>query len=119
VGDVAGPANVVFRDFSNVVSTLTIFITWSVPMIYPYSKVFDRFGSLAQYYLCNPIAEAVLLFQRCFWTGATPDPHYEETMNLPANLFAWGWAQVFMGLVILAWAQLVFTRLENKFAERL
>ena len=32
-------ANVFFRDFGNIVSTLTLFVTFSVPMIYPYSMV--------------------------------------------------------------------------------
>jgi ABC-2 type transport system permease protein len=112
-------ANVFFRDFGNIVATLTIFVTWSVPMIYPYSKVADRFGSLAQYYLLNPIAEAVLLVQRCFWSGATPDPAKTVRQDLPAHLFEIGLAQLAAGLVLLLVAQLVFSRLEGKFAERL
>ena len=59
-------ANVFFRDFSKVTQTLTQFVTFSVPMIYPFSLVEDRFGAAAQYYLLNPLAEAVLLMQRCF-----------------------------------------------------
>ncbi len=46
-----------------------------VPMIYPYSKVAERFGAgNVQIYLANPIAEAVLLIQRCFWVGTTDEP---------------------------------------------
>ena len=36
-------ANVFFRDFSKVTQTLTQFTTFSVPMIYPYSMVAERF----------------------------------------------------------------------------
>jgi ABC-2 type transport system permease protein len=112
-------ANVFFRDFGNIVSTLTIFVTWSVPMIYPYSRVAERFGAIAEYYLLNPVAEAVLLAQRCFWTGATSDPEATVRADLPDNLFAWGFAHLAASLALLAVAQLIFTRLENKFAERL
>jgi ABC-2 type transport system permease protein len=112
-------ANVFFRDFSNIVSTLTLLVTFSAPMIYPYSMVEERFGSFADYYLLNPIAEAVLLMQRCFWTGATSDPEQTMVEHLPENLFALGFAHLGAALLMLVVAQLVFSRLENKFAERL
>jgi ABC-2 type transport system permease protein len=110
---------VFFRDFSNVVSTLTIFVTWSVPMIYPYSAVEERFGSFATYYLLNPLAEVVLLVQRCFWVGATDDPAETIRTNMPDHLFMIGFAHLAAAAAVLVVAQLVFTRLENKFAERL
>ena len=112
-------ANVFFRDFSNVVQTLTQFTTFSVPMIYPYSAVSSRFGEYAQYYLLNPVAEAVLLFQRAFWVGTTEDPAQTIATNMPANLFEIGFAHLGVALVLLGLAQLVFTRLENKIPERL
>jgi ABC-2 type transport system permease protein len=112
-------ANVFFRDFSNVVQTLTQFTTFSVPMIYPYSKVADRFGEYAQYYLVNPMAEAVLLFQRGFWVGTTSDPDATVAEHLPDNLFTLGFIHLGAALVLLGLAQLVFTRLENKIPERL
>jgi ABC-2 type transport system permease protein len=112
-------ANVFFRDFGNVVGTLTLFVTFSAPMIYPFRMVEERFGPAADYYLLNPIAEAVLLMQRCFWTGSTENP--EETMaeDLPEHLFGIGFAHLGAALVVLVIAQLVFSRLENRFAERL
>ena len=112
-------ANVFFRDFSNVVNTLTTFITFSVPMIYPYSLVAARFGAFAQFYLLNPLAEVVLLAQRCFWIGATPDPELHIRTDMPDHLFAIGFAHLAGALVVLAIAQLVFSKLEKKFAERL
>jgi ABC-2 type transport system permease protein len=112
-------ANVFFRDFGNVVSTLTVFVTWSVPMIYPFSMVEERFRAFAPYYLLNPLAEVVLLIQRCFWTGATDDPAATVREHIPDHLFAIGFAHLGAALVLLVIAQLVFTRLENKFAERL
>jgi ABC-2 type transport system permease protein len=112
-------ANVFFRDIGNIVTTLTTFITFSVPMIYPFSFVDDRFGRFADLYLLNPVAEAVLLAQRCFWTGATSDPEQTMREDLPANLFTLGFAHLGAVLLLLVLAQLVFIRLENKFAERL
>ena len=112
-------ANVFFRDFGNIVSTLTIFVTFSCPMIYPYSIVGERFGPAAQYYLLNPVAEAVLLNQRFFWVGTTPDPEATIAEHMPDHLFAIGLAHLAVALLVLVVAQLVFARLENKFAERL
>jgi len=112
-------ANVFFRDFSNVVSLLTMFVTFSVPMIYPYSLVAERFGAAAPYYLLNPVAEAVLLFQRCFWVGTTENPAAIEGLHMPRHLFAYGFAHLAAALVALFLAQKIFTRLENKIPERL
>jgi len=112
-------ANVYFRDFSNIVQTLTTFVTFSVPMIYPYSMVSVRFGELAPLYLLNPIAEAVLLSQRCFWTGSTADSAETEATHRPDNLFQLGFVHLAAGLVVLLVAQMAFSRLQHKFAERL
>lgn len=112
-------ANVYFRDFSNVVQTLTQFVTFSVPMIYPFSLVQERFGDLAKYYLFNPMAEAVLLFQRAFWVGSAPDPAATAAEQLPEHLFRNGFYHLGAALVALVVAQLVFSRLEKKIPERL
>ena len=113
-------ANVFFRDFSNVVQTLTAFIHFGVPMLYPFTKVDDRFGEgFVNLYLANPIAEAVLLLQRCFWTTVTDDPAATARDHMPDHLFTRGLIQLAVCLVFLGIAQLVFTRLENKFPERL
>jgi ABC-2 type transport system permease protein len=112
-------ANVFFRDFSNVVQTLTQFTNFSVPMIYPYSKVSERFGEYAHLYLINPMAEAVLLFQRGFWVGTTEDTEATIAEHMPDNLFTLGFIHLAVALVLLGVAQLVFTRLENKIPERL
>ena len=112
-------ANVFFRDFANIVNTLTVFVTFSAPMIYPYSFVEDRFGGLAQYYLINPIAEAVLLAQRAFWVGTTSDPEGTVRTELPSNLWELGFVHLGAAILALVVAQIVFGRLQNKFAERL
>jgi ABC-2 type transport system permease protein len=112
-------ANVFFRDWASVVHILTNFVRFGVPMIYPYSMVDERFGSLADYYLLNPIAIAVLLFQRAFWVGTTDHPEELAQTDLPDHLFALGFAMIPACLVILVIAQLVFSRLESKIPERI
>jgi ABC-2 type transport system permease protein len=113
-------ANVFARDFSNVVQTLTAFVHFSVPMLYSFTMVDDRFGAgFMNIYLANPLAEAVLLMQRCFWTTSTSDPAEAAVTHMPDDLFTRGLAHLGVALVALVIAQLVFTKLENKFPERL
>ncbi len=113
-------ANVFFRDFQNIVATFTTFIHFMVPMIYPYEKVASRFGDgFVEVYLANPIAEAVLLIQRCFWTGTTKNPDATVATGMPDHLFTRGFIMLGISVILLGVAQVVFTRLENKFPERL
>lgn len=112
-------ANVFFRDWSSFVNIMTNFVRFGVPMIYPYSIVDNRFGALAHFYLYNPIADAVLLFQRAFWVGSTDDRKQTQADHLPDNLFVWGFAMIGVSLVILLIAQMVFSRLESKIPERI
>ena len=112
-------ANVFFRDFGKITQTLTQFVTFSVPMIYPFTMVEDRFGDFARYYLMNPVAEAVLLIQRCFWVGTSSDPEATAAEHLPHDLYERGAIMLVISLVALVLAQLVFTRLERRVPERL
>jgi ABC-2 type transport system permease protein len=113
-------ANVFFRDFQNIVQTFTIFVTWSAPMIYPYDRIANLFGGtwVEQVYLANPIANGVILFQQLFWVPTVgPDAPYPAVQ--PDDIMTRGLIVLSVCLAVLALAQLVFTRLEGKFAERL
>jgi len=112
-------ANVFFRDFGQAVNILTNFVRFSVPMIYPYTLVDQRFGEYAYLYLYNPLANAVLLMQRCFWVGTTDHEKATIALNIPDDLYTMSAIALAGGLVVLLIAQLVFTRLENKIPERL
>jgi ABC-2 type transport system permease protein len=112
-------ANVFFRDFSNVVHIITNFVRFGVPMIYPYSIVPDRFGAAAQFYLYNPIADAVLLMQRAFWVESTPHPSYTMREHIPDNLFSYGLLALVISIVVLGIGQWVFSSLNKKIPERL
>ncbi len=120
LGLVFSVANVFMRDFGKVAQTLTQFVTFSVPMMYPYTLVQERFGEpIASYYLLNPMAEAVLLIQRGFWTGTTSDPAYTEGLHLPDHLFTRGLVMTLIALVAVVLAQRLFSRLEARVPERL
>lgn len=115
-------ANVFFRDFGNIVNVLQMLVRFGVPMIYPYSMVESRFGRAADFYLLNPLADAVLLFQRAFWVGVPEEGHTKSEImaaHLPDNLLLLGLAMLGVGLVLLVLAQLIFNKFDNKIPERL
>jgi ABC-2 type transport system permease protein len=112
-------ANVFMRDISSAVNILTNLVRFGVPMIYPYTLVDDRFGAAANYYLWNPLANAVLLMQRAFWVGTTEHPAETAATELPSNLWTMSAATFVFALVLLVVGQLVFSKLENKIPERL
>jgi ABC-2 type transport system permease protein len=115
--------NVYFRDFQQVVSMLTIFTHWAVPMIYPLSRVTESAvgGTWVEtVYLANPLTEAVLLLQNAFWLptcDGLDNCTYAEAM--PSHLYTRGFVMLGVGVVFLLFSQWLFTRLESKFAERL
>lgn len=114
--------NVYFRDFQNLVATITQFMHFMVPMIYPYTRLSESIGGTwwEQLYLANPVASAVLLLQRGFWDGVSAgDPTYDFAGSYPPHLIERGWIMLAIGIVFLLLSQLVFRRLENKFPERL
>ncbi|MEO9325942.1 ABC transporter permease [Nocardioides sp. C4-1] len=110
-------ANVFFRDVGSAITIIVNVIRFGVPMIYSYEMVQDRFGWFAQYYLWNPIADAVILFQRAFWTGA--DNNTGNEIVMPDHILYWGLGMLGVSAVVLLIGQLVFSRLENKIPERL
>jgi ABC-2 type transport system permease protein len=112
-------ANVFLRDISNAVNVLTNFVRFGVPMMYPYTLVAQRFRGHTGIYLLNPIAEAVLDFQRCFWVGATSHPAHTAAVDMPPHLFWLSLRALLISLVILAFAQSTFSKLERRIPERL
>lgn len=115
--------NVYFRDFQQVVSMLTIFTHWAVPMIYPLSRVTESplGGTWAEsLYLANPLTEAVLLLQNAFWLPTCDGLENCTTAEaMPSDLYTRGFVMLAVGVVFLFVCQWLFTRLEGKFAERL
>jgi ABC-2 type transport system permease protein len=114
-------ANVFLRDTSNAVTVLTNFVRFGVPMMYPFSYVAesgigDRW---VEVYLANPVTEAVLLMQRCFWVETTSDPSATIGEHMPDHLFLRGFIALAVSVAVMVAGQVVFSRLENKMPERL
>ena len=112
-------ANVFLRDVSSFVSILTNFVRFGVPMVYPYFLVDERFGRFAQFYLFNPIADAVLLVQQAFWVGTTTNPDLTQAENIPDHLFAFSFLALAVSALMLVLGQWIFRRFENRIPERL
>ncbi len=115
--------NVFFKDFQNIVSTLTIFMHWIVPMIYPFAKLAT--STLAHthawiyyLYLADPLAPAVLLMQRAFWLPTFESADQIGFPDLPHHYWLLGWVTLAGAFVALALCQMAFNRMENKIAER-
>jgi len=112
-------ANVFWRDFGSAVGIMTMFVRFGVPMIYSYAQIDQKFGTLAHYYLLNPIAHAVLLFQRAFWFRTLPDRDTAMKVDFPAHLWLDGIGVLLCSIVVLAIAQVLFNKFENRIPERL
>lgn len=112
-------ANVFFRDLGSLVGIVTNMIRFTVPMIYSYSMVDKRFGRFADYYVLNPIADAVMLVQDAFWIGTIDDPVKAAEVALPSNLIELGLIGLGISLALLVVAQLIFSRIENRIPDRL
>jgi len=115
LGMLFGAINVSFRDSQNVVDLITLVVTWASPVLYPWTTVRDNFpGWLLQIYLLNPITASVELFHAGFWYPTT-----SGSQPLPPHLFLTGLLALLISLAVLVAGQLVFRRLEGRFAQDL
>jgi ABC-2 type transport system permease protein len=112
--------NVFFKDFQNIVSTMTQFLHFLVPMMYAYSYI-ARMGEHHRWayelYFANPLAEVVLLMQRLFWAPTLEPSQYAN--EFPPDLWERGVIMAVVCVLLLLLAQRFFSRLEGKFPERL
>ncbi|WP_329519288.1 ABC transporter permease [Spirillospora sp. NBC_01491] len=115
LGLMCSALHVFYRDTDKVVDIATLFVTWSVPMIYPWTVVRDTApGWALDLYLANPVADAVLLFERAFWWPTT-----DRTFLFPPHLTRDGLISLALAVLLLGAGQLVFARLQRRFAEEL
>ncbi|TDD68432.1 ABC transporter permease [Actinomadura darangshiensis] len=115
LGLICSALHVFYRDTDKVVDIATLFVTWSVPMIYPWTVVRDTApGWALDAYLANPMAVGVLLFERAFWWPTT-----DGASAFPADLTRDGFVLLAMAVLLLGVGQFVFARLQRRFAEEL
>lgn len=115
-----GAINVRFRDAENIVELLLLLATWASPVLYAWTMVQEAVRTLGwpdwilELYMLNPITQGVELFHYAFWRPVT-----ETTMPLPPGL---GWNTLWTFVIALGTlliGQLVFRRLEGRFAQDL
>lgn len=121
--------NVFYRDFQNIVGTILQFTHFLVPMMYPFARIYgaaDSHPVIYQLYMANPMAEVVLLMQRFFWWDLIPasQKHGDQiigtpTVSFPPDLYERGAIMVVVSLLMLLFAQKLFSRLQDKFPERI
>lgn len=91
---------------------------WASPIVYSWHMVTDAIQRLGlpswtmEIYAANPITIGVLGFHRAFWGPGGPGDYPE---NLGLRMLIAG----IVGLLLLAGAQRVFTRLQGNFAQEL
>jgi ABC-2 type transport system permease protein len=114
--------NVYFRDVENIVDLVLLVVVWLSPVLYPWTFAQEKIGPgwLESLYLANPLTIAVQLFQRAFWfPGAQSAVDNRAVDQLGPDLFTRGLLALVGSLAVLALGQLVFRRLEGRFAQEL
>lgn len=116
LGMIFGAANVFFRDAENIVDLLTMMATWLSPVLYVWTMVPAELGEgLFRAYMLNPITVAVELFHYAFWlpttSGTAPIPPHLLTLWTPVALL--------ISVACLLVGNVVFRRLEGRFAQEL
>jgi ABC-2 type transport system permease protein len=111
-----GAANVYFRDAENLVDMLLMVATWASPVMYAWTMVQGKLGSVAfSIYQANPVTVGVELFHYAFWFPTT-----DGSAAIPPNLFnLWLPLGFVVALLVLWLGQLTFRRLEGRFAQEL
>ena len=123
VGLMFGAVNVYFRDAENFVELIVMVVTWASPVLYTWNLVHNALPRwLWAVYMANPLTAAVSLFHYGFWYGGTGRPEVLPNGGgapLPPNLWAWGFLALAISAALVVAGQLVFRRLEGRFAQEL
>jgi ABC-2 type transport system permease protein len=115
LGMLFGAINVSFRDSQNFVELIVLIVTWASPVLYPWTTVRDNVPDwVLQIYLANPVTVAVELFHAGLWFPTT-----DGTFPLPPDLFLRAALAIVLAVGVLLVGQLVFRRLEGRFAQDL
>lgn len=116
LGLLFGAVNVYFRDAENLVDMLLMIATWASPVLYSWIMVRDKLGETAfNIYQLNPITVGVEAFHFAFWLPTT-----DGAEQIPPHLLSF-WLPVGLAVsaAVLLLGQLVFRRLEGRFAQEL
>lgn len=116
LGLLFGAVNVYFRDAENLVDMLLMIATWASPVLYSWNKVQEELGeTFFNLYQLNPITVAVETFHFAFWLPTT-----DGAEAIPPHLLSlWIPIALAVSAAVLLIGQLVFRRLEGRFAQEL
>jgi ABC-2 type transport system permease protein len=126
LGLVFGAVNVLFRDAENIVDLVLMMATWLSPVLYTFSQVSDTVAKdglprwLLTAYQANPLTAAVELAHYGFWVPTNGVAQaFPSGQTMPDNFAAWGLVGLVASLLSIVVGQLVFRRLEGRFAQEL
>ncbi|WP_435526998.1 ABC transporter permease [Microbacterium aurantiacum] len=115
LGLLFGAINVSFRDAQSFVEIIVMTAVWASPVMYQWQMVADAVPQwLFTVYRLNPLTPAVELFHYGLWYPLDP----AGAVVLP-GMWAFAGIAVVVSVAILAIGQLVFRRLEGRFAQDL
>ncbi|MCQ1945388.1 MULTISPECIES: ABC transporter permease [unclassified Arthrobacter] len=116
LGLLFGAVNVYFRDAENLVDMLLMIATWASPVLYSWNMVQRELGeTFFNVYQLNPITVAVETFHFAFWLPTT-----DGAEAIPPHLLSvWIPIALVVSAALLLIGQLVFRRLEGRFAQEL
>ena len=107
--------NVYLRDVQYLVQIALMVLFWTAPIVYSWTQVHKvlRDGIAAKIYLGNPLTQATLAFQHCFWVAGRPGSSFPAGTGRNLGL------TMAVGLLFLWLCQRVFARLQDNFAQEL
>lgn len=116
LGLVFGAVNVMFRDAENLVDLLLMVATWASPVLYSWVAVADVIGTgkLWTLYQLNPLTPVVELFHWCFWA-----PTSGVVYEMPPDMWRWVGLAALTSVITLVVGEIVFRRLDGRFAQEL
>ncbi|MCH8612310.1 ABC transporter permease [Arsenicicoccus dermatophilus] len=115
LGLLFGAVNVLFRDAENFVDLIVMMATWLSPVLYTWQKVHDALPAwLWALYQVNPLTAAVELIHYAFWI-----PTRGVTADMPPSWPWWSLLGLALSGLVVGLGQMVFRRLEGRFAQEL
>jgi ABC-2 type transport system permease protein len=110
--------NVLFRDVENVVDLVLLVLVWTSPVLYPWQRVADLFGSDSLWfglYQANPLTVAVELVHRGVWAQASAG----NAATLPPGLASRTGVAFAVAVALVVLGQWIFRRMSDRFAQEL
>lgn len=107
--------NVYFRDVQHFVEIGLLVLFWASPIVYSYelvTKFLGTSGFMLELYLLNPITIGILSFQRGMWVAGN-ESLWPNEMMMRLGLMA------LVGLLLLWFSQIVFSKLQGNFAQEI